>query len=126
MSVETRKHHRDPSGSRPQDARWHNWGIPRCVLRRINSKGRPNVKIGASEQGAGTGRRGELDPTYVQILSEWASISLKLTNKDGREQIIKPRVFWTSPAIRSIDEAVQCANELIVLAKQFGVLEMSL
>ena len=66
-------------------------GYPETVLLRlINSEGRPNVKIGASEQGAGLGLGGESDPTYVQILAERASTSLKLTNKDGREQIIKP------------------------------------
>ena len=66
-------------------------GYPETVLLRlINSEGRPNVKIGASDQGAGLGLGGESDPTYVQILAEPASTSLKLTNKDGREQIIKP------------------------------------
>src|SRR3954462_3966472 len=66
-------------------------GYPETVLLRlINSAGRPNIKIGASEEGAGVGIGGESDPTYVQILAERANTSLKLTNKDGREQIIKP------------------------------------
>jgi hypothetical protein len=66
-------------------------GYPETVLLRlINSEGRPNVKIGASGRGAGVGLGGESDPTYVQILAEQDSTSLKLTNKDGREQIIKP------------------------------------
>jgi hypothetical protein len=66
-------------------------GYPETVLLRlISSEGRPNVKIGASEQGSGLGLGGESDPTYVQILAERARTSLKLTNKDGREQIIKP------------------------------------
>jgi hypothetical protein len=66
-------------------------GYPETVLLRlINSEGRPNVKIGASERGAGLGLGGESDPTYVQILAQQDSTSLKLTNKDGREQIIKP------------------------------------
>jgi hypothetical protein len=66
-------------------------GYPETVLLRlIDSEGRPNVKIGASDQGAGLGLGGESDPTYVQILAERASTFLKLTNKDGREQIIKP------------------------------------
>ena len=46
-------------------------GYPETVLLRlINSEGRPNVKIGASERGAGVGLGGESDPTYVQILAE--------------------------------------------------------
>ena len=66
-------------------------GYPETVLLRlINSKGGPNVKLGATERGAGLLLGGESDPTYVQILAEGASTSLKLINKDGREQLIKP------------------------------------
>jgi hypothetical protein len=61
-----------------------------ALLRLITSQGRPNVKLGASEQGAGLVLGGEADPTYVQILAQGASTSLKLSNKDGREQLIKP------------------------------------
>jgi hypothetical protein len=60
------------------------------LLRLINSKGRPNVKLGASEQGAGLLIGGESDPTYVQILAEGSSTSLKMINKDGQQQLIKP------------------------------------
>jgi hypothetical protein len=66
-------------------------GYPETVLLRlITSKGRPNVKIAATERGAATALGGESDPTYVQILAEGASTSLKLNNKDGRVQVIKP------------------------------------
>jgi hypothetical protein len=66
-------------------------GYPETVLLRlINWNGRPNVKIGASEQGAGIGLGGEADPTYVQILAQGSRTSLTLTNGDGREEIIKP------------------------------------
>ena len=66
-------------------------GYPETVLLRlITSKGRPNVKIGATERGAGQLLGGESDPTYVQILAEGPSTSLKLSNGDGREQLIKP------------------------------------
>jgi hypothetical protein len=66
-------------------------GYPETVLLRlINSKGRPNVKIDATERGAGLGLGGESDPTYVQILAEGTSTSLKLTNKDGRQMVVKP------------------------------------
>ena len=66
-------------------------GYPETVLLRlITSKGRPNVKIAATERGAGQVLGGEANPTYVQILAEGPSTSIKLTNKDGREQVIKP------------------------------------
>ncbi len=66
-------------------------GYPETVLLRlINSKGGPNVKLAATERGAGLLLGGESDPTYVQILAKGPSTSLKLSNKDGREQLIKP------------------------------------
>jgi hypothetical protein len=66
-------------------------GYPETVLLRlITSKGRPNVKLGASEHGSGLGLGGDDDPTYVQILAQGPSTSVKLTNKDGRERLIKP------------------------------------
>jgi hypothetical protein len=66
-------------------------GYPETVLLRlINAKGGPNVKLGATERGAGLLLGGESDPTYVQILAKGPSTSLKLSNKDGREQLIKP------------------------------------
>jgi len=66
-------------------------GYPETVLLRlITSKGRPNVKLAAKEDGAALVLGGESDPTYVQILAEGLSTSLKLINKDGREQLIKP------------------------------------
>jgi len=66
-------------------------GYPETVLLRlINSKGGPNVKLGATERGAGLLLGGESDPTYVQILAQGPSTSLKLLNKDGRERLIKP------------------------------------
>ena len=66
-------------------------GYPESVLLRlINSKGRPNVKIAATERGSAQVLGGESDPTYVQILAEGPSTSMKMINKDGREQLIKP------------------------------------
>ena len=66
-------------------------GYPESVLLRlISPEGRPNVKLGASERGSGLGLGGESDPTYVQILAEGPNTSVKLSNKDGREQLIKP------------------------------------
>jgi hypothetical protein len=69
-------------------------GYPETVLLRlISSKGGPNVKLAAKEEGTALLLGGESDPIYVQILAEGASTSLKLVNKDGRQQLIKP---WCS------------------------------
>jgi hypothetical protein len=66
-------------------------GYPETVLLRlINSKGGPNVKLAATERGAALVLGGESDPTYVQVLAEGPRTSLKLSNKDGRVQLIKP------------------------------------
>jgi hypothetical protein len=66
-------------------------GYPETVLLRlITSKGRPNVKLGATERGAGLLLGGESDPTYVQILAEGPTTTMRLSNGDGREQLIKP------------------------------------
>ena len=66
-------------------------GYPETVLLRlINSKGRPNIKIGATERGAGQLLGGESDPTYVQILAEGGSTSVKLSDKDGQVRVMKP------------------------------------
>jgi hypothetical protein len=66
-------------------------GYPETVLLRlINSAGRPNVKLATTEDGSAFVLGGESDPTYAQILARGASTSLKLLNKDGRQQLIKP------------------------------------
>jgi hypothetical protein len=66
-------------------------GYPeRVLLRLIDSRGGPNVKLGATERGAGLLLGGESDPTYVQILAKGPSTSLKLSNQDGREHLIQP------------------------------------
>ena len=67
-------------------------GYPETVLLRlISSKGAPNVKIAATEDGSAVSLGGESNPTHVQVLARGTSTSLKLVNKDGREQIIKPQ-----------------------------------
>lgn len=66
-------------------------GYPETVLLRLStSEGRPNVKLAATEDGAGLVLGGESNPTHVQVLAQGVSTSLKLSNKDGREQVIKP------------------------------------
>src|SRR3989449_11613264 len=45
-------------------------GYPETVLLRLStSAGRPNVKLAATEDGAGLVLGGESDPTYAQILA---------------------------------------------------------
>jgi hypothetical protein len=67
-------------------------GYPETVLLRlIDSKGAPNVKIAATEDGSAVSLGGESNPTNVQVLARGTSTSLKLVNKDGREQLIKPQ-----------------------------------
>jgi hypothetical protein len=66
-------------------------GFPETVLLRlIDPNGRPDVKLEASEQGAGLGLAGPSDPTYILLGANGASTSIKLTNKDGKRQLIKP------------------------------------
>ena len=62
------------------------------LLRLITERGRPSVKIGASEQTAGlsfAGPTGTKD-TYVILEAKGTASSLRLRNEDGREQIVKP------------------------------------
>jgi hypothetical protein len=66
-------------------------GYPEAVMLRLySSEGRPNIKLAATEDGSAQVLGGESNPTYVQILSRGANPFLKLVNKDGREQVIKP------------------------------------
>src|SRR5690242_10366442 len=66
-------------------------GYPETVLLRlINSKGAPTVKIGASEDGSGISLGGESNPTNIQLLARGTRTSLTLINKDGKKQTIKP------------------------------------
>jgi hypothetical protein len=65
-------------------------GYPETVLLRlINSKGAPNVKIAATEDGSVASFVGESNPTHIQVLARGANPSLKLVNKNGQEQVIK-------------------------------------
>jgi hypothetical protein len=60
------------------------------LLRLMSSQGRPNVKIAATEDGSALALGGESDPTHVQIGARGMTTSLKLINKDGQQQLIKP------------------------------------
>ena len=66
-------------------------GYPETVLLRlIDSKGAPNVKISATEDGSGVSLGGESNPTHIQLLARGTNTSVKLVNKDNRQKLIKP------------------------------------
>jgi hypothetical protein len=66
-------------------------GYPETVMfRLIDGKGRPEVKMGASEEGGGVSFLGDNDNTVVMLKSEGADSLIKLTNKAGKQQLIKP------------------------------------
>ena len=62
------------------------------LLRLITERGRPSVKIGASEPVSGlslAGPTGTKD-TYVVLQSKGTESSLKLRSEDGRERMVGP------------------------------------
>lgn len=77
----------------PEDPKvtWKGKPYPETVLLRlISPEGKPNVKLGASQSGAGLVIGGELNPTYVQVLAEGGESTVKLVDKNGTERVIKP------------------------------------
>ena len=60
------------------------------ILRLMDRHGKPRVKLASSEQGSGLGLIGDLEPTYAKIEAQGPVSSVKLTNKDGRESVVKP------------------------------------
>jgi hypothetical protein len=62
-------------------------GYPETVLLRlVDSKGGPNVKLAATEDGSGLVLGGE--DGYIQILSRGPRNLVKIVKKDGREQTL--------------------------------------
>ena len=62
------------------------------LLRLITERGRPSVKLSATEDGSGlsfAGPTGTRD-TYVVLAAKGTSSSLTLRNENGREQVLKP------------------------------------
>ena len=62
------------------------------LLRLITERGRPSVKIGASEPTSGlsfAGPTGTRD-TYVILQSKGTASSLKLRSENGREKVLEP------------------------------------
>ena len=62
------------------------------LLRLITERGRPSVKIGASERSAGLSLAGPTNTrnTYIVIEANGTTSAMRMRNEDGREQIIKP------------------------------------
>lgn len=62
------------------------------LLRLITERGRPSVKISATEEAAGLSFAGPTGTreTYLILEAKGTTSSLKLRNEDGREQIVKP------------------------------------
>lgn len=62
------------------------------LLRLITERGRPTVKIGASEPHSGLGLVGPTNTkdTYVILEAKGTTTSLKLRSEDGREQVLRP------------------------------------
>jgi len=74
----------EPNATMPDGSK----GYPESViLRLIDSKGGPNVKITATEDGSGLVLGG--DEGYVQILSRSKTPFIKLHTKEGKEQLIE-------------------------------------
>jgi hypothetical protein len=69
-----------------QDGKLYPGGI---LLRLINSKGQPSVKIDASEDGGGLSFSNELQG-YVQLSANESGGFLKIKNADGKEQVVRP------------------------------------
>ena len=62
------------------------------LLRLITEKGRPSVKISASEESGAmslTGPTGTKQ-AYIQLISDGQVSLLRLKNEDGKEQVVKP------------------------------------
>ena len=59
------------------------------LLRLIDSKGQPVVKIDGSEDGGGLSFSNESEG-YIQIIARESGGFLKIKNPDGKEQVIKP------------------------------------
>jgi hypothetical protein len=76
----------DPNVKMPDGSK----GYPETVLfRLITSKGGPNVKLAAPDDGAGLVLGS--DKGYIQVLSRQTNPFIKVVNNDGRETIVKPQ-----------------------------------
>jgi len=65
-----------------------------ALFRLIDPNGRPVVKIGGSVDGSGISLGGDSERrewSGVQILAEGSGSSVKLTNKDGSQEVVAPK-----------------------------------
>ena len=69
-----------------QDGKFYPQGI---LLRLINTKGQPSVKIGAAENGGGISLSNE-SQGYIQILAKEEGGFVKIKNADGKEKVFQP------------------------------------
>ena len=60
------------------------------MFRLIDAAGRPEVKLGASEDGGGIGFVGATDQTHVILEAQGTAVQLKLTNGNGQEHLVTP------------------------------------
>jgi hypothetical protein len=60
------------------------------IFRLIDAKGRPEVKIIASEEGGALGFVGESDETQVKLAAEGNESFLTLSNKNGKQEGLSP------------------------------------
>ncbi len=60
------------------------------ILRLLDEKGTIRVKLGASAHGSGLVLLNDATEPGVQILAQGVGSSVKLKNKNGREQVITP------------------------------------
>lgn len=60
------------------------------IIRLIDPNGRPTVKVAGSEDSSGLSFVGETDSTQVILQADGSESSLRLANKDGRAQTIRP------------------------------------
>jgi hypothetical protein len=76
----------------PADARGDQPHAETVLLRLITERGRPTVKIAASEPQSGlsfAGPTGTKD-TYVTLEAKGTTTSMKLRDEDGRERVLTP------------------------------------
>ena len=87
VRCEIKLHPADPNVKMPDGSK----GYPETMLLRlIDSKGGPNVKISATEDGAGVSFGGPSG--YIQLLSRGTNLPfIKIVTKDGREKLIDPK-----------------------------------
>jgi len=76
----------------PTQAQGGDTAAETVLLRLITERGRPTVKIGASEPQSGLSFAGPTNTkdTYVILEAKGTTTSLKLRSEDGREQVLRP------------------------------------